>query len=98
MLVPIEEPQQLTPEQKEQMYWSTWGYDSHKWVEYEKGYYRCSFCDSYRTSMSFINNPPICEKNPYIAELIDRVRVEAESAKTKQIINFLSDHFEQTKP
>ena len=65
MNIPIKEDEIiLTPEQQERMYWAQIKYDSHKWIEYHKGYYKCEFCDSFHTSMLSFENVNICKKNP----------------------------------
>ena len=65
MNIPIKEDEIiLTPEQQERMYWAQLKYDSHKWIEYHKGYYKCEFCDSIHTSMLSFENVNICKKNP----------------------------------
>ena len=65
MNIPIKEDEIiLTPEQQERMYWAQIKYDSHKWIEYHKGYYKCEFCDSIHTSMLSFENVNICKKNP----------------------------------
>ncbi len=65
MNVPIKEDEIiLTPEQQERMYWAKIKYDSHKWIEYHKGYYKCEFCDLIHTSMLSFETVNICKKNP----------------------------------
>jgi hypothetical protein len=65
MNIPIKEEEIiLTPEQQERMYWAQLKYDSHKWIEYLKGYYQCEFCYSTHTSMLSFENVNICKKNP----------------------------------
>ena len=46
------------------MYWAQLKYDSHKWIEYPKGYYKCEFCDSIHTSVRTVDTVNICKKNP----------------------------------
>jgi len=70
MNVPIKEEEiTLTPEQQERMYWTKIKYDSHKWIEYHKGYYKCEFCDSFHTSMLSLENVNICKKNPNLFDV-----------------------------
>jgi len=65
MNVPIKEDEIiLTPEQQERMYWTQLKYDSHKWIEYHNGYYKCEFCDSTHTSVRTFDTVNICKKNP----------------------------------
>lgn len=70
MIINEIEPLDLTPEQKEQMYWDTWKFDSHKWYQYSKGYYTCQYCGSRTTSSMPTNLVNLCEKNPLIVELL----------------------------
>jgi hypothetical protein len=65
MNIPIKEEKiTLSPEQQERMYWAKIKYDSHKWIEYYKGYYKCEFCDSTHTSVLTFDTVNICKKNP----------------------------------
>ena len=51
MFIPIkEEILEITPEQQGKMYWDHIMFDSHRWVEFHKGYFTCDFCKSTRTS------------------------------------------------
>lgn len=56
----------ITPEQKEKIYWDTLKFDSHKWVEFERGYYECAFCKATHTSMMPINHHILCKENPHL--------------------------------
>lgn len=56
----------LTAEQREQIFWESWTFDSHKWLEYQKGYFACDFCGAIHTSMMPISNQKLCLKNPII--------------------------------
>lgn len=58
----------LTEEQQEQMYWSRYKFDSHRWVEYAKGYYQCSFCGRQHTSAMPINFASLCQSNPHLKD------------------------------
>ena len=62
----IEEEIVLTEEQKEEMFWDTFNFESHRWVEYQKGYYRCSFCNTFHSSTMPTNAQSFCTKNPFI--------------------------------
>ena len=65
MNIPIKEDEIIfTPEEKERIYWAQLKYDSHKWIEYIKGYYKCEFCDLTHNSMISFENVNICKKNP----------------------------------
>jgi hypothetical protein len=67
MVKPLKEEEiVLTEEQKEQMFWDNFNFESHKWVEYQKGYYECSFCKSTHTSMMPTSSKSFCLSNPYI--------------------------------
>lgn len=70
MIIPIPEPLlQLTPEQEEQMYWNRWAFDSHKWIEYSKGYYQCEFCHFIHTSVMPIGDHiKVCQNNPKLKQ------------------------------
>jgi hypothetical protein len=61
-----EESQEITPDQREKMYWDQLMFDSHRWVEYHKGYYKCEFCEASHTSSMPTNRGPMCKKNPYL--------------------------------
>jgi hypothetical protein len=70
MNIPIKEDEIiLTPEQQERMYWAKIKYDSHKWIEYHKGYYKCEFCDLIHTSMLSFETVNICKKNPNLFDV-----------------------------
>jgi len=65
MNIPIKEDEIIfTPEEKERIYWAQLKYDSHKWIEHIKGYYKCEFCDLTHNSMLSFENVNICKKNP----------------------------------
>jgi hypothetical protein len=55
----------ITPEQKEKMYWDQLMFNSHRWVEYYEGYYKCEFCEASHTS-SMPARGPMCKKNPHL--------------------------------
>lgn len=58
---------ELTQEQKENIEWQSWVYNSHRWVEYEKGYYQCSFCGHNATNqMGVTSGVGLCKQNPEI--------------------------------
>ncbi len=56
----------LSEEQKEQMYWEELKFNSHRWIETSKGYYQCSFCNIFHTSVMPMNGKQLCKDNPYI--------------------------------
>lgn len=60
-------------EQIEQMQWETWRFESHRFVEYEKGYSKCSFCGVIHNSLMSINDFPLCKKNPMVESEIKKV-------------------------
>lgn len=62
----VEQEVIISEEQKEQNYWDRLNFDSHRWVEVSKGYFKCSFCHTNHTSVMPINGKPFCELNPYI--------------------------------
>lgn len=66
MLIPIkEEILEISPEQQEKMYWDQIMFDSHRWVEFHKGYFTCDFCKSTRTSSMPVSGP-MCKENPHL--------------------------------
>lgn len=70
MFIQLPEPQfNLTPEEKEKRYWDEWRFNSHRFVEYSKGYAECSFCGAIHTSTTPINNFPICPENPFVKDI-----------------------------
>jgi hypothetical protein len=67
MIKSINEPEVVfTEEEQEQMYWDELKFNSHKWIETHKGYYRCFFCGTYHTSAMPINGKQLCKDNPFI--------------------------------
>lgn len=71
MYINLPEPQlHLTEEEKEKSFWDRWRFDSHRFVEYEKGYAQCSFCGAVHTSTMPVNNFSICIANPAIKNLL----------------------------
>ncbi len=66
MIIPLKEsePLVLTEEEKERHYWDLLKYESHRWVEFSKGYYKCSFCDAIHTSLMHLGKYKICPENP----------------------------------
>jgi hypothetical protein len=70
MTVPLKEQEIiLSIEQRERMYWDDIRFNSHRWVEYRKGYYECSFCNSIHTSTMPTNTHALCESNPHLNQL-----------------------------
>lgn len=63
-----------TQEEKEKAFWDRWKFDSHRFVEHDKGYARCSFCGTIHNSTMAINNFPICEGNPVIKPLLTPIK------------------------
>ena len=49
-----------------------WAWDSHYWVEDEKGYYHCEWCGAGWTSEMGLDEKYnyLCKKNPLIKKLI----------------------------
>lgn len=67
MFKPLKEQEIVfTEEQQEQMYWDNFNFESHRWVEFSKGYYECSFCKLIHTSTMPTNSKSFCQSNPYI--------------------------------
>jgi hypothetical protein len=67
MFKPLKEEEVvLTEEQQEQMYWDNFNFESHRWIEFNKGYYKCSFCNTFHSSIMPINAQSFCLSNPYI--------------------------------
>ncbi len=56
----------LSEEEREKLYWDDLNFNSHRWVEYNKGYYKCSFCHNTHTSTMPTSQVSFCELNPYI--------------------------------
>jgi len=66
MFIPIKEvAQEITPDQREKMYWDRIIFDSHRWVEFSEGYFKCDFCGSLRTSSMPLSGP-MCKENPHL--------------------------------
>jgi hypothetical protein len=68
MIIPLPQPEdEFSKEEQERLYWERFIDDSHRWVEFRKGYYQCSFC----LAISTTTHPPykfMCEKNPFLAK------------------------------
>lgn len=62
----------LTEEQIEQIYWDSYVFDSHRWVEYQKGYYQCSFCGAIHTSVMPSSVHRMCSQNPFLKRNNDK--------------------------
>jgi hypothetical protein len=74
MITPLRPPFTLTEEEKEFMFWNQWRFDSHNWIEYSEGYYKCKFCELTHTSTLPIgSNMPLCNKNPYIKDIVKSI-------------------------
>jgi hypothetical protein len=56
----------ITEEQQELMYWEELKFNSHKWVETHKGYYKCSFCGTSHTSAMPMNGKTLCKDNIFL--------------------------------
>jgi len=67
MHIDLPQPQRiLTKEEEEKQYWDLLKYDSHKWVEFAKGYYDCEYCKIIHTSVMPIDGKPLCSENPHL--------------------------------
>lgn len=67
MFIPLTEKMpELTEEQKEKMNWDNWVWNSHKWIEKERGYYTCDFCGNMTTNLMSLGSVGLCKKNPEI--------------------------------
>lgn len=62
---------QLTEEEQEKMYWEVWKNNSHRWVEYHRGYYQCSYCEICSTNLMPASAFGLCKENPFLKELIN---------------------------
>jgi tRNA G26 N,N-dimethylase Trm1 len=88
MIIPIENTEIiLTPEQKETHYWQNWIYNSHRWKEYEGGYYECSFCEKIHTSTTPLQYSKLCEKNPHLNISDVRNSIQERIKRHKDYIN-----------
>jgi hypothetical protein len=48
-----------------------WAWNSHMWVEYERGYYKCKWCGAVcGTEVSIGEDYMLCRKNPFIKKLL----------------------------
>lgn len=94
MIINLPEPEfKHTPEEKEKMFWDEWKFNSHRFEEYQKGYYSCSFCGTVHTSMRAINDYHICEKNPYIKEAM-QIYAKEQNAELLEMLNSMIEVFE----
>ena len=51
---------------------NNWIWNSHFWIEYVPGCFRCKWCDLAHDSNQHIDDDfPICEKNPAIIKLLN---------------------------
>ena len=92
MNVPIKEDEIiLTPEQQERMYWARIKYDSHKWIEYHKGYYKCEFCDLIHTSTLSFETVNICKKNPNLFPTDNQTPTNSNKMTVRQLTKQLLD-------
>lgn len=58
-------PIKITETVKEDMELMDWIWNSHWWIEYYSGYYKCKWCGVCHTSMMAITiDFPLCSKNP----------------------------------
>ena len=48
-----------------------WVFNSHYWIEYYQGYYKCKWCDLFYASEMVINER-LCMKNPAVKQLLEK--------------------------
>jgi hypothetical protein len=67
MIVPLQDTlREISKEEQEKMYFEDIIFNTHKWIEFHEGYYRCEFCAAHHTSVTPIHYTTICPENPYI--------------------------------
>lgn len=56
----------LTSEEKEKEELAMWAWNSHYWIEYQEGYYKCKYCGKHTTNTAGYINFTLCPKNPIV--------------------------------
>jgi hypothetical protein len=65
-----------------------WVWNSHWWVEYCSGYYKCKWCGISCSSLTGITkDSPLCKENPAIKKLLSSLRMP--SSDLAQDINII---------
>jgi hypothetical protein len=65
-----------------------WAWNSHWWVEYCSGYYKCKWCGTACSSLTGITKDfPLCKENPAIKKLLSASRTP--SSDLAQDINII---------
>jgi hypothetical protein len=61
----------FTDEEEKDINLANWAWDSHSWIEYYPGYYKCEWCGLLCTSLTPITKDyPICKSNPIIEAIL----------------------------
>ncbi len=70
MFIPKPDELKIDSNDSEKMQWNNWAWNSHRWVEIQKGYFQCSFCKANWTSTTPIgDNVRLCLRNPILNRL-----------------------------
>jgi hypothetical protein len=65
------DPYKLDEKQIELGELANWAWDSHSWVEYYPGYYKCEWCQRQHTSVQSVSKEyPLCLLNPCIMAIM----------------------------
>lgn len=70
MYVSLKKEEQLTPEELEKQYFEKLRFDSHKFIEIQKGIAACAYCEKKINGNMGVNYKEIqlCPKNPHLFE------------------------------